>query len=760
MKEVVKDMKNIKLENQQLLVEESLLSTGNGYIGVRGNFEEGYPSSYQTIRGTYINGFYDIVDILYGENAYGFPQTAQKMLNVADAQTMIITIEGIPFDLFTGELLAYERQLDIQAGLAIRKIRWRSNQGHELEIEIRRMTSFNQLELFLIDYQVKALNFEGTVAFKTILEGNVENYTNANDPRVASGHAKLLTIEKMQVNENSGCLTLRTSRAGTHTTTAFGHNLPFKYERLGTQIQGSYECYLERGEFINVTQYVIYTDSIRHEDTEKMAFNGLALARSKSANDWFKDQKAYMDEFWKYASVSIEGEEGMTETIRYSLYQLLASAGKDSHSNICAKGLSGEGYEGHYFWDTEIYMMPFFILTQPEIAKNLLKFRHGILPQAKEIAKDMGHKKGAKIPWRTISGTECSGYFPAGSAQYHINADVAYAYIQYYLYSQDLELMREVGFEVLVETARIWLDMGHYLQHGEHVGAFAINNVTGPDEYTAIVNNNYYTNAMAKYHLHWTYELSQRLKEDDYASYEALSLKLELDDEEMNKMKQAANTMYLPYSKELDIHLQDDSFLAKATWDFEHTPKEKHPLLLHYHPLTIYRYQVLKQADTVLAHFLLDDAEASTMENSYHFYEKLTTHDSSLSPCVHSMMAARINHPDLAYKYFKETVRLDLDNLHNNTKDGLHIANAGGVYMSLVYGFAGLRIKADGLHLRPTLPKEWTSISFNLRYLGGLVKIHIDEVIRIECEKPMRIFIDDERYDVNQYLEVRYHGKH
>ncbi|MDA3845470.1 MAG: glycoside hydrolase family 65 protein [Vallitaleaceae bacterium] len=438
------------------------------------------------------------------------------------------------------------------------------------------------------------------------------------------------------------------------------------------------------------------------------------------------------------------------------MYQLLASAGKDPHSNISAKGLSGEGYEGHYFWDTEIYMLPLFTLSSPAIAKNLLRFRYEILGASRDRAREMGHKIGAKIPWRTISGRECSGFFPAGSAQYHINADVAYAYIQYFLFTADIDMMLEFGYEVIYETARLWIDMGHFNEDD----AFMINAVTGPDEYTAIVNNNYYTNVLAAYHLKWAYDLAEKLATAYPDKWERIKEKIHIMADELAIMKKASEQMYLPFDKALGINLQDDGFKNKAEWDFAGTPKNHHPLLLHYHPLTIYRYKVLKQADTVLAYLLLDNESDEVIETSYTYYERLTTHDSSLSPCVYGMMASRINQTEKAYNYFMQTIRLDLDNLHDNTKDGLHIANAGGAYMSIIYGFGGLRIKSDGLHLKPTKPAEWETIRFRLKYKDSLVTVTIGEQLTIETEKPINFIIDGSPIQVDGTIHMVYHGKH
>ncbi len=443
----------------------------------------------------------------------------------------------------------------------------------------------------------------------------------------------------------------------------------------------------------------------------------------------------------------------MQQGLRFNIYQLLQGVGKDSISSITAKGLSGEGYEGHYFWDTEIYILPFFTLCNPKLAKQLLKYRHTILEAARKRAKELGHKKGAAFAWRTITGEECSGYFPAGTAQYHLNGDIAYSYIQYYLATGDKEFVKDFGAEVIFETARIWLEIGHFDK-----GLFKIDAVTGPDEYTAIVNNNYYTNVMAKNNLKYAVKWFNLLKEENEDYLKELCSRIALTEEEINVFEDVYKNMYLPYDEELKINAQDDSFLSKAVWDFENTPKENYPLLLHYHPLTIYRYQVLKQADTVLAHFLMEDeADFETIKNSYDYYEKITTHDSSLSCAVYSIMASKIGYMKKAYNYFIETARLDLDNTHGNTKDGVHVANMGGTWMSIVYGFMGVRIKEDHVALNPLLPDNWNNLKFKFLYKGAVVEVNISEgktIVKVKTDKLIQLKIKEKLYTFENNITI------
>ncbi|MGI2328948.1 glycoside hydrolase family 65 protein [Planococcus sp. YIM B11945] len=713
-----------ELDNQNLLINESLLSLGNGYLGVRGNFEEGYKEDFKSIRGAYINAFHDETEINYGEKLYGFPGTQQKILNVIDAQTVQIYLDEERFSVFEGETLFCERNLHMDAGFAERIVHWISPKGKEVKISFKRLVSFTTKELFAIDITVEPISPIHQVKFVSSINGDVSNFVDKEDPRLASGHAKRLHVTDVRqdgrislVKDTTYVTKLEVACASSSIIDSEKHTYDSKL--TDAQIEETFLC--DSTAPIRFTKYNVYTDTLRHgEAVAEEAVQILQQQQSKTFEDLLAEQRTYLDKYWAIADVAIDGDEQVQEGIRFNLYHLLQSVGKDPASNIAAKGLSGEGYEGHYFWDTEIYIFPVFLMTNPAIAKNLLLHRYSILDSARQRAKEMGHEKGALFPWRTITGSESSAFFPAGTAQYHISADIAYSYIQYYLATKDEDFLKNYMAEVLFETARLWADAGH-MQNGQ----FRIDSVTGPDEYTCVVNNNYYTNAMAKHNLLWASKVYGLLKEADNESLKQLASQLELTETEVSVWQSAGDNMYLPYDETLGINAQDDSFLQKARWDLKNTPTEKFPLLLNYHPLTLYRYQVLKQADTVLAHFLLEDEQDfETIKNSYDYYEQITTHDSSLSSCVHSIMASKLGYQEKAYDYFSETARLDLENTHKNTKDGLHMANMGGTWLGIVYGFAGLRLKESGLSLAPNLPAEWNSLTFQLQYQGRLLKVH------------------------------------
>lgn len=734
-----------ELDNENLLINESLFSLGNGYLGVRGNFEEGYKEDSKTIRGTYINAFHDEIEINYGEKLYGFPDKQQKIVNIIDGQSVNIYIDGEHFNLFSGEVISFERNLHMDKGFVERIIHWKSPKGKEVKLDFKRLVSLVTKELFAIDVKVEPISPIDEVKIISTVDGDVENFVDRSDPRVASGHAKRLEVTDVRQNKNARIVKNRTHNTRLEVACvtvsnidAIDYTLDIKETKRAIE-----ETYVSSGT-VHFTKYNVYTDTLRHgerliEEALKI-HNGI---EEYNFEDLLASQRTYLNNFWDKSDVKIDGDVELQHGIRFNLYQLLQSVGKDPKSNIAAKGLSGEGYEGHYFWDTEIYIFPVFLMTNPEIAKNLLLHRYSILDSARERAREMGHTKGALFPWRTITGPESSAFFPAGTAQYHISADIAYSYIQYYLVTNDEEFLKDYMAEVLFETARLWIDTGHMLG-----GQFHIDNVTGPDEYTCIVNNNYYTNVMAKHNLLWARKVYDLLKERDQEALSALVKRLDVTVEEVEEWQDAGEKMYLVYDDELKINAQDDTFLQKQRWDLENTPKEKFPLLLNYHPLTLYRYQVSKQADTVLAHFLLEDEQDfETMKNSYGYYEAVTTHDSSLSHCAFSIMASKIGYKDKAYSYFIETARLDLDNTHGNTKDGLHMANMGGTWLAIVYGFAGVRVKENGLSLAPSLPKQWDALEFRIQFQG--------RVIKVELKKDSVNYLVTE----GQGLEIRHFGE-
>jgi alpha,alpha-trehalose phosphorylase len=717
--------KDIRIDDPlSLLADETVFHNANGYIGIRANFEEGYPDGMDTIRGSYINGFYDFTGMKQAEKLCGLVEEKQTMLNTADTQGIRLFLDGEEMSLFRGRVLRAERVLDMSRGYTERNILWQSPGGKKAEITIRRTASFARPSLFLIDYSVKALDFSGGIHFVSTHRGSVKNYSNPDDPRVASESALHLLPVRAVTEGTASFVTSRTSRSGLLVTTAVDHVLKGAETAVRIEEHGAateINIRAETGDEMRLLKYAVFADSLRSGDTEKTAREELKEAMAAGAEELYREQEAYLAKFREGAFLEIDGDEKLDTAVKYNMYQLLQSAGKDGRAGVAAKGLSGEGYEGHCFWDTEMYIEPFFNLTDPEISKKLISWRYATLDEARKNAVELGHKKGALFPWRTIMGRECSGYFPSGTAQYHINGDVAWSVISYYLATGDFDFIAEKGAEIVFECARLWLDTGSW-----HKGRFEIHDVTGPDEYTCMVNNNYFTNLEAKYNLRWAVRLYRMLGEE--GRLDTIAEKIHLASGEIRDFGEAENAVYLPYDAGLGINPQDDSFLAKKKWDLENTPKENFPLLLHYHPLHLYRHQVCKQADTVLAHFIFEDAQSKqTIRNSFLYYEGITTHDSSLSTCIFSIVASKLGYREKAYRYFGDSAMLDLFDAHGNTKDGIHTANMGGAWMSIVYGFAGLRIKEEGIFFSPGIPDAWNAYRFRIRYRDSLMQIDIDK---------------------------------
>ncbi len=751
------EIENKELDNEAMLLQETLFHNANGYIGVRGCLEEGYPNNYSTIRGAYINGFYDTIKMNQAEKLYGLVEEKQTMVNVVDTQTIYLFVNGEKFSLFQGTVLSRKRYLNMDEGYTSREIVWRSPKGDEVEVVIRRMTSFALQSLFFIEYQVKALNFSGDVKFESIHNGKVRNYSNPEDPRVASESMEHLRANLCNIECETSFIEMSTAASKLMVCTAVEHQISKeskkKFEVKDNEVIAKFDIKIKKGEGVTLTKYTIFADSIRNENCIEKAKKDLSEALSKGTYYFYKEQKRYLKNFWCKSALDIDGDDELSRAVNYNMYQLVQSVSKDKYGNIAAKGLSGEGYEGHFFWDTEMYIQPFFVLTNPEISKNLIAYRYETLNEARKNARILGHKKGVLFPWRTIMGKECSGYFPSGTAQYHINGDVAYATVAYYLATKDLDFIAEKGAEIIMETARLWMDLGNYYKE-----RFELHTVTGPDEYTCMVDNNYFTNASAQYNLHWAVKFYWILKEKNLI--DILAKKLNLTKDEIEEFEKAEKNMYLPFDKELGINPQDDSFLSKKIWNIADTPKSEFPLLLHYHPLCLYRYQVCKQADTVLSHFIYEDAQSlETIRKSFAYYEKITTHDSSLSTCIFSIVASKLGLTEKAYEYFGDSAKLDLFNTHQNTKDGIHTANMGGNYMAIVYGFGGIRLKENGLYLNPALPKKWKKYQFEILYEGSQIQVRVEKTKVSLCTQndvPVIVFVYGNKYVLECGKEVRY----
>lgn len=688
-------------ETETLEKAESLFFNGNGFIGLRGNLEEAYYDHFSTNRETYINGFYETKDIHYPEKMYGFTPTGETMISVIDGQTTLIKIGDEQFSITAGEISDSERYLDMEKGITVRRLVWTSPQGRQTKITISRLASFHSKNLFSMKIDFERLNHDETIELTTHLNFYPVRTIDKNDPRMSHDLQKI-TIQEIDL-ANQRC------RFGT------------KASHLEAELAWSIDNQTV-SQTIEEERIVIHTklEGTSYQKNLSYAFQQQGHAGIESSfAELVQQQTDYLTEFWQSAQVKIKSTEMLEESVNYSTFALLQSLGTNGTTSIAAKGLSGSGYEGHYFWDAEMYVFPVFLHLNPNLAKQLLMYRYSILDKARENRQLFGYQTGALYPWRTISGTESSPFFEGGSAQHHINADIAYAFIQYYRYTGDLDFIAECGFEVLLETARVFSEIG-YMKNG----TFHIDKITGPDEYTVLVNDNYYTNQLVAYQFEWINRLAKELKSTRSETWTALTGKFQLQEEELQDLAKFAAAMALPFDQERGIIAQDRDFLNKGPWPYS-KEETKYPLLLNYHPLTIYRYQISKQADAVLALMLFPDSFAkATIEKSIAYYDEVTTHDSSLSYSTFSTVYSRLGQVEKGYEYFTKNARTDLDNSHKNTKDGIHTASMGGTFMTIVYGFCNLQVVDNQLTIDPHLPKEIEEIEFYTYFKNQKYRIY------------------------------------
>ena len=725
---------------------ETIFCTSNGYIGMRGAFEEGNPS-YQNF--TIVNGFYETWPIIYGEEAFGFTKMGQTIVNVPDSKIIKLYVDDEPFYIPTATLLHFERVLDMRNGVVERNLIWEMFSGKQISIRSKRLVSMEHRHLAAISYEVTVLNDKAPVIISSEIIDH-ENYAeedeeqqthgNGGDPRRASRlEHRVLEPCLNEAQDTSVILCHSTRNSKMTITSGIEHtletNCDFSHTSRAADDRGKvvFMVDAQKGEPISLTKYMTYhttrTAPHTNEELRERARRSLKRAKKFGFSDLLEGQRKYLDKFWERSDVCVEMDSdertvSFQQAIRFSLFQMYQSSARVEGAGVPSKGLTGVGYDGHYFWDMEIYLMPFLIYTSPIIAESLLKFRYSMLDKAREYARRL-NQKGAMFPWRTINGEEASAYYAAGTAQYHINADIVYALRKYVNVTGDHDFVSKYGAEILIETARLWSDIGFY-SNSEEV-KFEIHGVTGPDEYNTVVNNNTYTNLMARENLRLAAATVEKLEETEPDLFKSLAHKTDLRISEIAAWKNAAEHMHIPYDEKLGIHPQDNYFLEKEKWDFENVPEDKYPILLHYHPLVIYRHKVVKQSDLVLAMFLLEkEFSQEEKRRNFDYYDPLTTGDSSLSACIQGIVAAKVGHMDKAMEYAENAVFMDLGDMGRNTVDGCHIASMGGTWMMLVFGFAGLANSGKKPEFTPSLPQEMLRLSFSVSILDNLIEVDLN----------------------------------
>ena len=706
------------LDLDRLAQSESVFALSNGFIGLRGNLDEGEPVA---VPGTYLNGFYEAHPLPYAEAGYGFPEAGQTVVNVTDGKLIRLTVDDELFDVRYGRLRRHERELDLRAGTLKRSVEWESPTGVAVRITSERLVSFVQRGIAAIRYTVEPVDRAARLVVQSELVANQPAPERSEDPRAAAALRAPLVAELAYAASGRVLLAHRTRASKLAMAAAMAHivdgppDTESEHFADGDLGRVAIAAGTEAGQKLTVVKYVAYgwsghrsPDSVRAQVMGEIAqaghlgWDGLAEA-----------QRTYLDDFWDRADVEIDGDPELQQAARFANFHVLQAGARAEGRAIPAKGLTGPGYDGHAFWDSESFVLRALTYIAPEAARDALRWRHATLPQARERAKQLG-LRGAAFPWRTIHGEECSAYWPAGTAAFHVAADIADAVRRYCGACDDVEFERTEGVELLVETARLWAALGHRDAHG----GFRIDGVTGPDEYSAIADNNVYTNLLAARNLQAAADVAER--HPDRAA------ELGVGAEEMADWRDAAKHVVIPYDERLGVHPQSEGFTDHAPWDFASTRPDQYPLLLHFPYFDLYRRQVVKQADLVFALVAAGDRfTAEEKARDFAYYEPLTVRDSSLSACVQAVIAAEIGHLDLAYEYTGEAGLMDLDDLEHNVRDGLHIASLAGALLALIGGFGGFRDHGGSLSFSPRIPAALARMSYRLVHRGTLLCVEI-----------------------------------
>ncbi|TLQ43080.1 glycoside hydrolase family 65 protein [Streptomyces marianii] len=706
-----------------LAQSESVFALANGHIGWRGNLDEGEPHG---LPGSYLNGVHELHPLPYAEAGYGYPESGETMINVTDGKIVRLLVDDHPFDLRYGELDSHERVLDFRTGVLRRTVEWTSPGGRSVRITSERLVSFTQRAIAAIAYEVEPLDGPVHAAVQSELVANEQMPREPGDPRVAAAVDAPLEPEEHFARDTGLRLVHRTRRSGQRVAAAADHlvegpeGTAWSAESEPDVSRLTVTARLKRGERLRLVKFVGYGWSAERSlpAMHDQADAAVAAARSTGWEGLLAEQRAFLDHFWSCADVEVQGDAEIQQAVRFSLFHVLQAAARSEERAIPAKGLTGTGYDGHSFWDVESFVLPMLTFTAPRAVAPVLRWRHATLPAARDRAHQLG-LAGAAFPWRTISGAECSAYWPAGTAAFHVNADIARAVARYVAATGDEEFERGPGLELLVHTARLWHSLGHH----DPDGVFHIDGVTGPDEYSAIARDNLYTNLMARWNLLAAAEAAAR--HADQAE------QLGVGDEETAAWRDAAARTAVPYNEALGVHEQSAGFTTFQHWDFANTSPDRYPLLLHFPYFDLYRKQVVKQADLVLAMVTCpDDFTAEEKARNFAYYEALTVRDSSLSACCQAVMAAETGHMRLAYAYLGEAALMDLDNLEHNTRDGLHIASLAGTWMALVVGLGGMRQHQDEEGVRrlgfaPRLPEKLSGLKFTVLIRGRRLRVDI-----------------------------------
>ncbi len=707
------------LELDVLAQTESVMALSNGHIGLRANLDEGEPSG---IPGTYLNSLFELRPLPYAEAGYGYPESGQTIVDVTNGKIIRLLVDDEPFDVRYGDLLSHERVLDLRAGTLHRVADWVSPAGKRVRVTSTRLVSLVHRSVAAISYEVTAIDQGVRVIVQSELVANESQPSLSKDPRVAAALNSPLKAVWQDVIDHGALLVHRTKQSELLMAAGMVHALDdggmlheeseVRDDWARTTIVGE----LAAGESLSFVKFLAYgwSSSRTAPAVRDQVAAALAGARTAGWKGLLAAQREYLDDFWDSADVEVDGDPVIQQAVRFGLFHVLQAGARAERRALPAKGLTGPGYDGHAFWDTEGWVLPVLTATIPRAAADALRWRHSTIDLARERSDTLG-LAGATFPWRTIRGQECSAYWPAGTAAFHINADIAFAIDRYRIMTGDQSLETDGGLEVLVETARLWISLGHH----DRSGAWHVDGVTGPDEYTGVVDDNVFTNLMAAKNLRIAAAACER--------HPAHATELGVSTEEMAAWRNAASAVHLPYNDDLRVHEQSQSFTRYSEWDFEESAGN-YPLMLHYPYVRIYRKQVAKQADLVLAmHWCGEAFTAEQKARNVDYYERRTVRDSSLSACTQAVLCAEVGHLEMAHDYLHEAALVDLRDLHRNSRDGLHMASLAGAWSVLVDGFGGLRLVDEVLHLNPQLPREMTRLAFRLIWHGMRLTVEVDQ---------------------------------
>jgi alpha,alpha-trehalose phosphorylase len=707
-----------RLELDVLAQAESVFALSNGHIGLRANFDEGEPFG---LPGTYLNAFYEVRPLPYAEAGYGYPEDGQSVVNVTNGKVIRLLVDDEPFDVRYGELLAHRRTLDLRAGVLRREVHWRSPAGREVKVRSLRLVSFVHRSVAAIRYEVEPQDGETRIVIQSEIVANENVPVPSADPRAAAILRSPLVSDSHGTHDLRAVLVHHTRASALRMAAAMDHIVDgpegtvTENESFDDLARVTVSAEVGDGGTLTLTKFLAYGWSSQRSmvSIRDQVDAALASARRTGFDGLLSDQRAYLDDYWARADVEIDGDDELQQAVRFALFHTLQAGARAEKRAIPAKGLTGSGYDGHVFWDTEIYVLPMLTYTAPDAARDALCWRHSTLDLATERAKQLG-LEGAAFPWRTIRGQECSAYWPAGTAAFHINADLADAVMRYLRATGDETFARGDGLELLVATARLWRSLGHH----DVRGTFHIDGVTGPDEYTALCDDNVYTNLMAARNLTGAVDACTRFRREAAA--------LDVDDEEIAAWRDAAAAVAVPYNDDLGVHEQSEGFTRYDTWDFPAMEPDDYPLLLHFSYFDLYRKQVVKQADLVLALILCGDSfTAEEKARNFAYYERLTVRDSSLSASMQAVVAAEVGQLELAFDYFGEAALMDLDDLEHNTRDGLHVASLAGCWIAAVVGFGGFRDHAGEFSFNPRLPPHIERLAFRLMLRGRRLRVEV-----------------------------------